>query len=467
MKFIATKFISKGKLTTRKKKRKENNNLIKIHEAHDSKKNFYKCELCAKIFSYKKNLLRHNREIHTKENKSKCPFCFKNVVRLREHIQRCPKSVLNKISSFFINEVNLSELINSNDINDNNILFSSSNFKSINKKIGEGTFGVVYFGISLRNKNFPVAIKIIKKSNIKFQNFENEVNILKELENEIYFPKHLYSEFSKKNKIIIQSMLGPNLKQLKGFCGGKFPIYTILNIGIDLLKRVRALHGHGILHRDIKPSNILYGNLTTNNIIEKDSLYLIDFGISKKYIINNIHEEYSANYKFVGTSQFASRHALNYEKLSRRDDIESILYTLVYLYKGSLPWAHFKDYYVSHEKYKIIKENMDNIEPENLFSGLPHVFQFIYKNTIMLDFKEEPPYEYFITLLEKEKNKILLSDKNTKKFRFIWTDIIKEYLCSKQKENSFSKLIQNLFYNLDIDTIKKYFDYIKVDSLSY
>ena len=110
---------------------------------------------------------------------------------------------------------------------------------------------------------------------------------------------------------------------------------------------------------------------------------------------------------------------------------------------------------------------MDNIEPENLFSGLPHVFQFIYKNTIMLDFKEEPPYEYFITLLEKEKNKILLSDKNTKKFRFIWTDIIKEYLCSKQKENSFSKLIQNLFYNLDIDTIKKYFDYIKVDSLSY
>lgn len=33
----------------------------------------------------------------------------------------------------------------------------------------------------------------------------------------MYFPKHLYSEFSKINKIIIQSMLGPNLKQLKGF----------------------------------------------------------------------------------------------------------------------------------------------------------------------------------------------------------------------------------------------------------
>lgn len=48
---------------------------------------------------------------------------------------------------------------------------------------------------------------------------------------------------------------------------------------------------------------------------------------------------------------------------------------------------------------------MDNIEPENLFSGLSHIFQFIYKNIKMLDFKEESPYEYYITLLEKEKIK--------------------------------------------------------------
>ena len=105
------------------------------------------------------------------------------------------------------------------------------------------------------------------------------------------------------------------------------------------------MHTHGILNRDIKPRNILYGNLTTNNIVEKDLLNLMDFGLSKKYIVNNIQEEHLTNYKFIGTSQFSSSHTLNYERLSRRDDIESIFYILVYLLNGTLYWSIIKDYY--------------------------------------------------------------------------------------------------------------------------
>ena len=76
-----------------------------------------------------------------------------------------------------------------------------------------------------------------------------------------------------KIKIIIQSLLGANIKELKEFCGGKFPLYTILTIGIELLKRISVIHKYGILRRDLKPSNILYGNFTTYKGIEK-ILYL-------------------------------------------------------------------------------------------------------------------------------------------------------------------------------------------------
>ena len=93
------------------------------------------------------------------------------------------------------------------------------------------------------------------------------------------------------------------------------------------------------------------------------------------------------------------------------------------------------------------------------------MFKFIYKNVIILDFKKEPPYEFFITLLIKKK--ILLNDKNMKKFKLIWTKRIKEYLNSNQKYISSSKLIQNLFHDLVIVTFKNYFDYIKYESLSY
>ena len=73
--------------------------------------------------------------------------------------------------------------------------------------------------------------------------------------------------------------------------------------------------------------------------------------------------------------------------------------------------------------------------------GLPNVFEFIYKNIIILDFKEEPPYEYFITLLEKEKNKILKGIENNEKYKFIWTEIIKQYFNASENGNKCLALI--------------------------
>ena len=442
-------------------------NSLNVSNNEPNNKTIYKCNQCQRVFSMRKNLYRHTREKHEKIKFLECPYCSKKVPRLKEHIQRCSKGICNKISSLYQKEIGQqNQKNNENDISED-FTFYSEHYKTLNKKIGEGTFGSVYFGITLNN-NYLVAIKKIKNENIKIEAFQNEVNIIKELNNEICFAKYFYSEFSKKNKIIIQSLLGANLKELKEFCGGKFPLYTILNIGIELFGRISVIHKHGILHRDLKPSNILYGNFTTSNRKEKDSLFIIDFGLSRKYINhNNKHWNYSITQKFVGTGDYASRHSLNGEKVSRRDDVESIIYILVYLFNGSLPWSDIKDNYSGSEKYEKIKENMVNIDPKSLLNGLPNVFEFIYKNIIILDFKDEPPYDHFITLLEKEKNKILKGIDKNEKYRFIWTELLKQYFNSNVNGDYCLSLIQNLFHGMDLDIIKKYFEDIKKESYTF
>ena len=106
-----------------------------------------------------------------------------------------------------------------------------------------------------------------EKANLN--NFSKEINILNTLKEEKLFPRIFYSEFDNRNKIIIQSHLGPNLNYLLNLCGGKIPLFTSINIFIELIDRIKTIHKHGIIHRDIKPSNIVFGNFSSRNPNEK------------------------------------------------------------------------------------------------------------------------------------------------------------------------------------------------------
>ena len=103
-----------------------------------------------------------------------------------------------------------------------------------------------------------------------------------------------------------------------------------------MLDTLQAVHGKFILHRDLKPENILF-NPKTNLFT------LIDFGLSKRYVDPSGRHIPKSNQKcFRGTMRYCSLNMHNGIENSRRDDIESLAYVLIFLQKGSLPWMNMK-----------------------------------------------------------------------------------------------------------------------------
>ena len=87
------------------------------------------------------------------------------------------------------------------------------------------------------------------------------------------------------------------------------------------------MHEHDYVHRDLKPENFVIGLDKEENII-----YLIDFGLSKKYKDSKgDHILYKEGKSILGTVRYVSIYTHLGIEQSRRDDIESLGYILIYL----------------------------------------------------------------------------------------------------------------------------------------
>ena len=102
-----------------------------------------------------------------------------------------------------------------------------------------------------------------------------------------------------------------------------------------MVQRLEYLHNNHFIHRDMKPDNFLVG------VGKKEyMLYIIDFGLAKRYRDPKTgeHIPYRDNKSLTGTARYASVNTHLGIEQSRRDDLESICYILIYFLKGTLPW---------------------------------------------------------------------------------------------------------------------------------
>lgn len=255
------------------------------------------------------------------------------------------------------------------------------------KKIGSGAFGEIYFAIDLSD-NTQCAVKI-ENTSLQKRKLQFEAKVLKYLQGGIGIPKlHCYFPSDKYN-FLVMDLLGINLEELYFRCKKNFSPLTIKYIALQTLSRIEFLHSKYLLHRDIKPENFtLSGDKSNPSLI-----YLIDFGLIKKYTdCKGNHIPYKEGKSFVGTSRYASINThLGYEQ-SRRDDLESFVYMMIYFCRGSLPWQGVKAKSQKDKCAKIMDIKI-GVTIEDLCVGVSSKFGEILQYVQGMQFEERPDYK--------------------------------------------------------------------------
>eukprot|EP00826_Nyctotherus_ovalis_P036602 TRINITY_DN3263_c0_g2_i3.p1 TRINITY_DN3263_c0_g2~~TRINITY_DN3263_c0_g2_i3.p1 ORF type:complete len:361 (-),score=131.68 TRINITY_DN3263_c0_g2_i3:64-1146(-) len=187
---------------------------------------------------------------------------------------------------------------------------------------------------------------------------------------------------------MIMDLLGPNLEELLAFCGNRFSLKTVLMIAEQLITRIEHVHSKYFVHRDVMPKNFLVG-------LNKRSphIYLVDFSIAKRYKDPKAHQHipYKENKNLMGRARYASINSHLGIEQSRRDDLESLGYMLVYFLKGKLPWQDISANNKAEKYHKIMEKKM-SIPIEHLCLGIPTEFAMYLHYCRSLRFDDRPDY---------------------------------------------------------------------------
>ena len=264
----------------------------------------------------------------------------------------------------------------------------------IRKKVGKGSFGTVYQGINTAT-NEKIALKVEKREKNDQGTLENEALRLVYLQGE-GIPKFYCYGNNLAHNLLVEELLGKSLEDIFNSYGKPFSLKTVCVLGIEMIKRVQYIHSKYYIHRDIKPDNFMVGR----GINEK-KIYIIDFGLAKKYysVSKLQHIKFCTGKHLIGTARYCGRNAHRGYEQGRRDDIESIGYVLMYFLLGVLPWQGLK-VKKNEDQFEKIAQKKYTTSFEELTYGKPEEFLLYFKHCDHLNFEDQPNYEYLIGLFQ-------------------------------------------------------------------
>ncbi|KAF6152276.1 hypothetical protein GIB67_005930 [Kingdonia uniflora] len=258
----------------------------------------------------------------------------------------------------------------------------------LGRKIGSGSFGEIYLGTNIAT-NEEVAIKL-ENVKTKHPQLLYEWKLYRILQGGTGVPNMRWFGVEGDYNVLVMDLLGPSLEDLFNFCSRKMSLKTVLMLADQMINRIEFVHAKCFLHRDIKPDNFLMGLGRRAN-----QVYVIDFGLAKKYRDTTTHQHipYRENKSLTGTARYASMNTHLGIEQSRRDDMESLGYVLMYFLRGSLPWQGLKAG-TKKQKYERISDKKVNTSIENLCRNYPTEFASYFHYCRSLRFDDKPDYAY-------------------------------------------------------------------------
>lgn len=264
-------------------------------------------------------------------------------------------------------------------------------------KLGAGAFGEVYMATDVETGEV-VAVKMERVGNKHPQLlYENRVyKWLNSATEVVGVPRPKYYGVLGSYNVLVMDCLGPSLEDRLNECRRRLSIKSVLMIGIQAMRRIEFVHSKSFLHRDIKPDNMLMGSHDTSTV------YLVDFGLAKRFRDHGTkqHLPYREGKHLTGTARYASINTHLGIEQSRRDDLESLGYVLIYLFKGALPWQGIR---VANkkQKYAKIRDRKQNISLRELCKDMPSQMVDYFRYVRRLEFEDRPDYSYLRSIFRK------------------------------------------------------------------
>ncbi|KAK8145672.1 hypothetical protein MY1884_003399 [Beauveria asiatica] len=260
----------------------------------------------------------------------------------------------------------------------------------VGKKIGEGSFGVIFEGTNLLN-NQQVAIKFEPRKSDAPQ-LRDEYRTYKILVGYPGIPNVYYFGQEGLHNILVIDLLGPSLEDLFDHCGRRFTIKTVVMVAKQMLSRVQTIHERNLIYRDIKPDNFIIGRPGTK---AANVIHVIDFGMAKQYRDPKTkqHIPYRERKSLSGTARYMSINTHLGREQSRRDDLEALGHVFMYFLRGGLPWQGLKAA-TNKQKYEKIGEKKQTTAIKDLCEGFPEEFSKYLTYVRNLGFEDTPDYDY-------------------------------------------------------------------------
>ncbi|KAF8645381.1 hypothetical protein AX16_007883 [Volvariella volvacea WC 439] len=292
----------------------------------------------------------------------------------------------------------------------------------LEEEIANGGCGTVFLGVhTVAGKE--VAIKLEPAIAKHHSPLKQESKIYKTLMGGPGVPWIMWSGKKGDYNVMVIDLLGPSLEDLFKMCNRHFSLKTVLLLADQLISRIEFIHSNNFVHRDIKPANFVMGVGRASHLVN-----VIDFGLAKKFRDPRTSEHIpyrQDNVHGVGTSLFAAINTHLGVESSRRDDLESLAYMLIYFLRGTLPWKkirapntpppphsppastpsspvgrhHHQHQHQRQQPYNPVTATWDMIRDAKLKAepiltlGLPEEFDILYRYARSLEFDDLPDYE--------------------------------------------------------------------------